>query len=156
EGVSAVAVYRLLQTHRHLDGIQRKYNILLRNADLICDFLNCRLLHVLPDIPLLRINRFICGIPKRPAHPDRTVIPQISSDLTYDHGNCICGKLHQSCRIKMIHSLHKSYTADLEQIIRVFAASLKTFDHAEYKTQVSLDIFLSCFFVSGFDPFKKL
>ena len=56
----------------------------------------------------------------------------------------------------MIHSLHKSYTADLEQIIRVFAASLKTFDHAEYKTQVSLDIFLSCFFVSGFDPFKKL
>ena len=54
-------------------------------------------------------------------------IPVVSFILLYWH--CISRKLDHQSRVKIINGLHKSDTADLKKIIRIFTAVLKSFDH---------------------------
>ena len=63
------------------------------------------------------------------ADADRGIVAQVTSYLTYDHGNCVSGKLNPDRRIEVVDGLDQADTADLKQIIRILIAAVKSTDH---------------------------
>ena len=65
-------------------------------------------------------------------------------------------EFHVQRGVKVVNGLDQSDTAYLEQIVHIFIAVGKPFDHAEHQPQVSFDILLSGFLIPFFYPLKQL
>lgn len=59
------------------------------------------------------------------ADADRVIVAQVTSYLTYNHGNCVSGKLNPDRRIEVVDGLDQADTADLKQIIYIFVIAGK-------------------------------
>ena len=130
ESISSFGIHRLKKAHRALDRIHGIDDHFLVNADLISDLRDGRLFEMLPHIVFPGVDGFVGNIPQRAADPYAVVIPEISSDLTDDHRNCIGRKLYLKGGIKIIDCFDQADTADLKKVIWIFTAVLKTADHA--------------------------
>ena len=138
-----------------MDGVQRIYHVLLRDSDLCRHLRNGRLLLVLLHQVFPGINRLIGRVLQRTAHPDRVVVPEEPPDFPDDHGDGIGAEFHIERRIKVIDRLDQADTADLEQIVNIFAARGKTLDHAENQTKIPLDILLPRLLIPFLDTLKQ-
>ena len=58
-------------------------------------------------------------------------VPEIAANLTDDHRNCIGGKFYLQSSIEIIDCLDQSDTSDLEEVICIFIAVLKSAYHTE-------------------------
>ena len=121
--IPALCIDRVIQADRALDCIHRIRNLFFRNPDLCRDLLDRRLLQMHSCIIFFRVDCLVCGIPQRPADTDRIIVPQIPSDLPDDHRYRIRRKFHLQSRIKVIYRFHQSDTADLKQVVCIFAAA---------------------------------
>ena len=129
QGVSPFRIYRFKETDRVLDRIEGVHDHLFFNPNLFCDLRDRRFPQVLFHVTFFGIDCLVRNVTKRTADTDTAVVPQIPPDLPYDHWHCISRKLDHQSRVKIINGLHKSDTADLKKIIRIFTAVLKSFDH---------------------------
>ena len=130
ESISSFGIHRLKKAHRALDRIHGIDDHFLVNADLISDLRDGRLFEMLPHIVFPGVDGFVGNIPQRAADPYAVVIPEISSDLTDDHRNCIGRKLYLKGGIKIIDCFDQADTADLKEIVGVFTAVGEALDHA--------------------------
>ena len=84
---------------------------------------------------------------QRTAYLQYPVVPEITFDLSDDHGNCIGGKFHIIGHVKLIHCFQKSDAADLEQILHLHPTSQKTLCHTVYQSCIFLKQKISCRFI---------
>ena len=78
-----------------------------------------------------------------------------TADFTQDHGDSISGELYLHFRLEIIDCFDQTNASDLKQIVCIFIGRGKTFHDTEYKTQISLDIVVSCIHVALLNLFKQ-
>lgn len=67
----------------------------------------------------------------------------------YVHRHGVGGKTHAELGIKMVDGFHQADTPDLKQVVRRFAATLKTLDHRQHQPQIAADQFITRLLVAA-------
>ena len=77
------------EVHGMAQRVHRADHVLLRHAEPLGDLRECWLAPIFRRHRLLTLQNAVRQIPHRPAHADRTVIPQIPPQLPRDHRHTI-------------------------------------------------------------------
>ena len=92
EGIAALGIYRFIETHGTLDGVQGIDDVFFFDADFFGNLFDGRLFLMGTDISFPHAERFVGGIAQGAADTDGVVIPQVTADLADDHRDCVSGK----------------------------------------------------------------
>ena len=85
-----------------------------RKAQRSGDFGYCGLSGGIGDEPVTNLQCPVGIVAQRSRHPDRVVVPEVSSDLADYHGHCVCGELDVLPQVEVVDGLDQTDTAHLE------------------------------------------
>ena len=138
-GVAGLGVDGLKQGHGVNDGVERKNDLLARKLQFTRNFFDAwfPLVFTLQFLPYLK--HAVRCVAHTAGNPDGAVVAKIPADLAQDHRHAIGAEAQIQVYVKIIDRLQKTHTADLKEVVRIFAAIGKALDHGKDQSQIPFD-----------------